>query len=113
MLWSRSNERTFEHGKLIFLFLLVCQSIHSPINFLLVDVNKRTTKAGIYWVTGGMGRWYLVGFLPDKYLAQMDALNGQLGQVDKLARRFSIGCLHLRSVVAYLFIILKRRRKVE
>ncbi len=70
-----------DYGKSIFM-LLFCQITHSPINFRLADVNKRRIKAGVYWVNGGMD-WCLVGFLPDKYLAQKDALNGRLGQVDE------------------------------
>lgn len=52
-------------------------------SFRSAGVNKRTTKAGVYWVTRGMDRC-LIGFLPDKYLLHKDILNGRLAQIDEI-----------------------------
>ena len=67
-----------------------CFFHYDSINFALTgtftsfsDVNKRTTKAGVYWVTRGMDRC-LIGFLPDKYLIHKGILNGRLAQIDEI-----------------------------
>ncbi len=68
-----------EYGKSIFLFL-ICQSVQSPISFLISDANKRTNKLVLCWVPGRID-WCCVEFLPDKYQAQKDALNRRLGRI--------------------------------
>lgn len=61
-----------------------CINIFLTLSFRYsIDVNKRTTKAGVYWVTRGMDRC-LVGFLPDKYLLQKNILNGRLAQIEEV-----------------------------
>lgn len=62
---------------------MFCVDFLSPLDFPCADVNKRTIKAGVYLVTGGMDRC-LVGFLPDKYLIHRDKLNGRLAQIDEI-----------------------------
>jgi hypothetical protein len=52
-------------------------------SFYFTDVNKRTTKAGVYLVSRGMDRC-LIGFLPDKYLIYKNILNGRLAQIDEI-----------------------------
>ena len=67
-------------------FLQSCINIFLTLSFgssVPIDVNKRTTKAGVYWVTRGMDRC-LVGFLPDKYLLHKNVLHGRLAQIEEI-----------------------------